>query len=139
MMNLFTALEDDFKLGTFWLSLECFLVWFAWRAACVMKWAHRNWNRWQEALGRGIGVAWTWLINQAYNWYHHRFAQIDVRRKCPACGVRIEHQIMFSMDYSMGGQPGTILHDCPRCKATSGESPIVAAKQWHVELPKEKK
>jgi len=77
-------------------------------------WRAHDWAmRWVAALvmfWRRIGV--------------HLFAEIDERMKCPACGVREKHRILFSPHVRQ------VVHTCGRCSAQWAEPPVVKADAW---------
>lgn len=58
--------------------------------------------------------------------YVHLVVQASSRAKCPACGIRQEHDVRWSSEYGM------LIHVCKRCFAPWGEQPMVAAKTWAV-------
>ena len=60
-------------------------------------------------------------------------AQISLRAKCPACGCRELHKIMFHRDYNK------VIHGCARCGSEWGEDPIVPVTRWLIVRQEEPK
>lgn len=62
-------------------------------------------------------------------WWVHYFLQVDPKAKCPACGVRRKHKIVYSTAY------GALVHQCSFCSAAWGERPLVQSTSWAVAMP----
>ncbi len=60
--------------------------------------------------------------------YIHYRVQADGRAKCPACGIRAEHDIRWAE------QVGALVHVCKRCFAVWTEQPMISAAQWKTTL-----
>lgn len=60
--------------------------------------------------------------------YVHFMVQANSKAKCPACGIRAEHDVRWSDVVS------ALIHVCKRCFAVWGEKPITAADQWKTQL-----
>ena len=63
------------------------------------------------------------FINRLY--VHYR-VEVDEKSKCPACGKRLKHRIVFSAIHQ------ALVHQCGFCSAAWGERPIVPAQSWHI-------
>lgn len=60
--------------------------------------------------------------------YVLHFVQSDSKAKCPACGIRAEHDVRWSDVAS------ALIHVCKRCFAVWSEQPLVDAAQWRTQL-----
>lgn len=56
--------------------------------------------------------------------YIHLVVKANSCAKCPACGIRQQHDIRWSTEH------GALIHVCKRCFAAWGEQPMVTAKSW---------
>lgn len=63
------------------------------------------------------------FINRLY--VHYR-VEVDEKSKCPACGKRLKHRIVFSAIHQ------ALVHQCGFCAAAWGERPIVPSISWHI-------
>ena len=75
-----------------------------------------------------LGRLWAGLamaINRRYVYY----SQVDAKAKCPACGHRQEHKIVWSGTYQK------LIHQCSFCAAHWGESPMAKAEHWMIQQP----
>jgi rubredoxin len=59
--------------------------------------------------------------------YIHYCVRVDKKFKCPACGHRKKHKIVYSPSYR------ALIHQCTFCTAVFSEKPLVAAELWSVE------
>lgn len=66
------------------------------------------------------------LILQFVRLRVHYFVEVSEKAKCPACGVRAKHRIVWSDTYQ------AVMHECERCKAQWGEPPVAKLESWHV-------
>jgi hypothetical protein len=70
-----------------------------------------------------IYQAFVLFVNRLY--VHYR-VEVDEKSKCPACGKRLKHRIVFSAIHQ------ALVHQCVFCSAAWGERPIVPATSWHI-------
>jgi hypothetical protein len=59
--------------------------------------------------------------------YIHYCVRVDKKHKCPACGHRKKHKIVYSESYR------ALIHQCTFCAAVFSEQPLLAAELWKVE------
>lgn len=89
-----------------------------------------------RACGRKFKAAYTRLTLQLAKLRVHYFVEVSSKAKCPACGIREKHQIIWSDIYQ------AVMHECARCKAHWGERPIATLEAWKVQpipLPDEQR
>jgi hypothetical protein len=69
--------------------------------------------------------------------YIHYFVRVSRRAKCPGCGSRRKHEIVFSGAHIVGDHstPGAILHRCVECKAVYSDLTLVDPAEWVVQAP----
>jgi len=60
--------------------------------------------------------------------YVHFMVQANSKAKCPACGIRAEHEVRWSDVAS------ALIHVCKRCVAVWSEQPMVNVAQWRTQL-----
>jgi hypothetical protein len=65
-----------------------------------------------------------WLIKL----YVHYRVRVDPRSKCPACGHRETHKIVFSPLYEK------LIHRCTFCDAVWPEAPMVKTENWLIRV-----
>lgn len=63
--------------------------------------------------------------------YVHYLVRVDPKAKCPACGHRRAHPVVFSPVQQK------LLHQCEFCKAAWAEPPLVQAGVWSLPVAKE--
>jgi ribosomal protein L37AE/L43A len=64
------------------------------------------------------------VINWLRKLYVLWFARVDPKMKCPACGARKLHRILFSVHTQQ------VVHSCGECSAQWAEPPVVKAEFW---------
>lgn len=80
------------------------------------------WRRFRMWIG-GILAGLALYTNRLY--VHYR-VEVDDKAKCPACGKRKKHKIIYSVMHQ------ALLHQCSFCSAAWGEHPLVPAQAWTV-------
>lgn len=75
------------------------------------------------------------MFNQLRFWltklYVHYFVRVDPKSKCPACGHRVRHQIVFSP------RQQNLIHQCAFCKAAWAEPPVAQSTAWSIPAKEE--
>lgn len=67
-------------------------------------------------------------------WVYLRFihdASMSSRERCPACGVKQEHEMHYAEDYER------VIHVCARCKAEYGLPTVIPVGRWRISRPPE--
>ena len=63
--------------------------------------------------------------------YVHYFVRVDKKSKCPGCGHRLLHPILFSPVQQK------LVHQCTFCKAAWTEPPVRQATDWSLPVREE--
>lgn len=125
-MKFSVDILQDFPLGLKWFSWEVLVISFLFN----LKRFGRVILHWLLVLVQKSSYCFLKAKTYVNSKQFLYFEKINLRRKCPACGFSVLHEIRFRHDVKIGQEDGAIMHTCPICKASSGEPPIVAFKGW---------